>query len=256
MGEKTMRNYLGNIGVVVLIAVGVISLFASAGARRQTDAVNDQCISNVGKASIGITMYAQDYDDVFPIFQNGTELRTAILPYIQKAYRFTCPATHLLYKPNTKLSGQSLTTIKDLGTVWAVRDAKPHADGYSTVGFLDGHVTRGGPEGPEDPNKECVSNAKELTLGLLAYAQDYDEILPIQMKSAWQLEDSIYPYVRSHRLFRCPATGLPYVPNGALSGTPLAQYSDFSVVEVLHDAKPHADGRSTYSYLDGHVVRK
>lgn len=251
-----MRTYLIKIGMVVLIAVGVMSLFAGAGAHRRQSDVNAECVSNIGKVATGISEYVQDWDEYFPIATTGSQLESAVLPYTHDASVFTCPATGVFYKPNAKLSGLAAAAItQDRGTVRVVMDAKKHPDGLLTVAFLDGHITHGGVD-QADPNTECVSNVRELTLGLLAYTQDYDETLPIRMHSPSEFEDSIYPYIKSHRLFRCPATGLHYLPNGTLSGTRLAQYPDYSIIEVLHDAQPHADGLSTYSYLDGHVVRK
>ena len=250
-----MRSYLGNIGAAVLMATAVIFLFAGAGAHRRQGDVNAECVSNIGKVATGIAEYVQDYDDTFPIATTGSQLESAILPYTRDAGVFTCPATGLLYKPNAALSGQSLGAVTgDYGTIRVVTDAKKHPDGLVTVAFLDGHVTRGGVD-QANPNDECVGNAKALTISLQLYAQDYDGFLP-PMKSSSLFENATYPYIRSHRRYRCPATGLLYKPNAALSGTSISSYPDPSMVEVLHDAKPHADGLSTYSYLDGHVVRK
>ncbi|HZT40797.1 MAG TPA: hypothetical protein VFA07_01340 [Chthonomonadaceae bacterium] len=250
-----MRSYLGNIGVVVVITVGVMSLFAGAGAHRRQGDVNAECVSNIGKVATGLAEYVQDYDETFPIATTGAQLENAILPYTHDVGVFTCPATGLLYKPDAKISGQPMAAITgDYGTIRVVMDAKKHPDGLLTVAFLDGHVTHGGVD-QADPNTECASNAKRLTLGLMMYAQDYDGYLP-PMQSPTKFQNATYPYIRSHRLFRCPATGLHYVPNAALSGTSISSYSDPSTVEVLHDAQPHSDGLSTYSYLDGHVVQK
>ena len=81
----------------------------------------------------------------------------------------------------------------------------------------------------------CLSNLKQIGLGLLQYTQDYDERLPIQpdfggggsyivpdytttnaSQRVWITE--IYPYVKSYQLFRCPSapadTALTLEPNG------------------------------------------
>lgn len=78
----------------------------------------------------------------------------------------------------------------------------------------------------------CQSNLKQIGLGILQYAQDYDERLPIHPENVatgnvtaystapynWIYE--IQPYVKSWQLFRCPsqpnsAVGAPYDPNPA-----------------------------------------
>ena len=64
----------------------------------------------------------------------------------------------------------------------------------------------------------CRSNLKQIGLGLLQYAQDFDE----QNTRSWYLNsgvssatgsykwmDAIYPYVKSEQLFNCPSHSLP-----------------------------------------------
>jgi prepilin-type N-terminal cleavage/methylation domain-containing protein/prepilin-type processing-associated H-X9-DG protein len=54
----------------------------------------------------------------------------------------------------------------------------------------------------------CLSNVKQLVLGSLQYAQDYDERLMMR----WQASDSnfrvpsmIMPYVKNSQIFKCPS---------------------------------------------------
>jgi prepilin-type N-terminal cleavage/methylation domain-containing protein/prepilin-type processing-associated H-X9-DG protein len=61
----------------------------------------------------------------------------------------------------------------------------------------------------------CLSNTKQLTLGLLMYAQDYDEKYPtyywgegnsgIPNSVTWW--GGIYPYVKNTQLYACPSQG-------------------------------------------------
>ena len=67
----------------------------------------------------------------------------------------------------------------------------------------------------------CVSNEKQISLGVLMYVQDYDETFPLyffriphtnsdppfsptapETISGWN--EAIYPYVKNIQLFRCP----------------------------------------------------
>jgi len=63
----------------------------------------------------------------------------------------------------------------------------------------------------------CLSNVKQLQLGMLMYAQDHDDTMP--PASAWC--DLIYPYVKNKQLYVCPqvsdAVGT-YAMNDSLSG--------------------------------------
>ena len=67
----------------------------------------------------------------------------------------------------------------------------------------------------------CLSNVKQLTLGVLMYANDYDERFPGAM-TGWAYgptwKGQIYPYVKNAQLFQCPS----YFPR-ALSSR---QYDD------------------------------
>jgi len=58
----------------------------------------------------------------------------------------------------------------------------------------------------------CLSNEKQLALGMLQYAQDYDETYPIGMQSDgdWQpinfyWPGKIQPYVKNFQVFGCPS---------------------------------------------------
>lgn len=87
----------------------------------------------------------------------------------------------------------------------------------------------------------CLSNLKQLGLGMVMYAQDYDETFPRMAfggyldappapeDPTWNLRTqnglwyktwptSIYPYVKNIQLFRCPST--TYTNNGIAYGIP------------------------------------
>lgn len=53
----------------------------------------------------------------------------------------------------------------------------------------------------------CLSNTKQLALGVIQYTQDYDELLPVagfntQCRGRWQWQ--IFPYVKNEQVFTCP----------------------------------------------------
>jgi len=77
----------------------------------------------------------------------------------------------------------------------------------------------------------CTSNVKQIMLGVIMYAQDYDEMLPGRRKGTvgtptfncganWALwPELITPYVKNTQLFRCPSrattmVGIGYNPCG------------------------------------------
>jgi len=52
----------------------------------------------------------------------------------------------------------------------------------------------------------CLSNEKQLGLGILQYVQDYDETYPMAINTDWQYAwpFTTQPYVKSYDVFRCP----------------------------------------------------
>ncbi len=63
----------------------------------------------------------------------------------------------------------------------------------------------------------CQSNLKQIGLGLLQYAQDYDETYPAwysgpsnisNSTTSYKWNDAIFPYVKSEQIFTCPSDGL------------------------------------------------
>jgi prepilin-type N-terminal cleavage/methylation domain-containing protein/prepilin-type processing-associated H-X9-DG protein len=113
----------------------------------------------------------------------------------------------------------------------------------------------------------CLSNMKQLSLGMLQYVQDYDERfmiyasgyvsttygvnppVPGELDFKWipgygyysSWSDKIYPYVKNVQVYRCPSTstavsmgvdyGLPY--NGFRSGTPNVLVATFTTNPAL-----------------------
>jgi prepilin-type N-terminal cleavage/methylation domain-containing protein/prepilin-type processing-associated H-X9-DG protein len=54
----------------------------------------------------------------------------------------------------------------------------------------------------------CLSNSKQIGLGMLMYAQDYDEMLPMYAPTtyAYNWYHSIEPYIKNTQLFKCPSS--------------------------------------------------
>jgi len=63
----------------------------------------------------------------------------------------------------------------------------------------------------------CVSNMKQLSLSVLMYSQDYDELFPTGLQQDWW-DNTWYrivtPYVKNLQVFRCPSDPLGTVPSG------------------------------------------
>lgn len=74
----------------------------------------------------------------------------------------------------------------------------------------------------------CLSNQKQVGMGLLQYEQDNDEALPASWyigggvsspTGAYKWMDAVYPYVKSEAVFNCPDEDFPFTVTGAEAGT-------------------------------------
>lgn len=96
----------------------------------------------------------------------------------------------------------------------------------------------------------CQSNVKQQALGCLMYAQDYDEILPMNIWTAtgtWPQPPHqrtyahlIYPYVKNVQIFRCPSSGnTGWTPSSPGTGDigPILQipYGDYGYNNWMHN---------------------
>jgi len=103
---------------------------------------NDKCVDNVQMLARSMALYAQDYDGFLPPMSTPNQFETAVSPYARSSQTFVCPATRLPYAPNAALSETPFNAYPNPGSVVVLSDPRPHLDGKSTIGYLDGHVVR------------------------------------------------------------------------------------------------------------------
>lgn len=87
----------------------------------------------------------------------------------------------------------------------------------------------------------CMSNLKQLGLGVLQYTQDYDERYPPTLvfdvwnantSNAYGWADAIFPYVKSNQVYQCPSEKTP----GTTSASSVGDYSDYAYNNVIGNA--------------------
>lgn len=114
----------------------------------------------------------------------------------------------------------------------------------------------------------CLSNVKQLGLGMQMYAQDYDENLPIRRN--WN--DAVYPYIKNWSAYQCPyaedQNQPTYAMNQFVSGVKPKDMGNSEQTVLLFDSVPgknlagsaglfpdpprHYDSQ-TIGFCDGHV---
>jgi prepilin-type processing-associated H-X9-DG protein len=99
-----------------------------------------------------------------------------------------------------------------------------------------------------------TSNLKQIGLGILMYAQDWDEKLP-PMGTLQQLKKATYPYIKNDEVFRSPIPGVVYVPNERASKVVEASVDSPSDFVLVYESKPEPNGTRGVLFGDGHVKR-
>ena len=113
----------------------------------------------------------------------------------------------------------------------------------------------------------CQSNLKQISLGLLQYAYDYDEKFPPADK--WN--DVVYPYLKSEQIYHCPSepsSKYGYAMNWRASRKSVKSVKNPAQTATLYDSRTlkrnaigsggkdiafrHLGG-ANFAYADGHV---
>jgi len=100
---------------------------------------------------------------------------------------------------------------------------------------------------------EALSNVKQLALGMIMYAGDYDDNLPYvqDSKSAFAVT---MPYLKNESLTKSlnPA-GSRILMNMAVAGVEMTSVQAPAETILLYDEKPWPDGRHLVAFMDGHA---
>ena len=90
----TLIELLVVIAIIAILAAILFPVFAKAREKaRQTS-----CLSNVKQATLGLIMYAQDYDSIwatrdYGVAPNRFGWTDVIMPYVKNTQMFICPST-------------------------------------------------------------------------------------------------------------------------------------------------------------------
>jgi prepilin-type processing-associated H-X9-DG protein len=103
----------------------------------------------------------------------------------------------------------------------------------------------------------CQSNLKQISLGVLQYVQDYDEVFP-NAATDEEFKQDLQPYLQNTEIFVCPSdtTGSTnsYVYNKELIGVSVEDLLDPASTPMAwdKDSTQHLQGRNV-AFADGHI---
>ncbi|MEO7714650.1 MAG: DUF1559 domain-containing protein [Capsulimonas sp.] len=95
----------------------------------------------------------------------------------------------------------------------------------------------------------CLSNLKQIGLGMTQYTQDNDEsfpigVIPSGLGQGWA--GTIYPYVKSTGVFKCPDDDTSQRTNGAVVSYPVSYAANLNFLRT--------DGNSSDSRIGGQAI--
>jgi len=176
-------------------------------------------VRRIARLNQAFLLYASDHDDVAPLAVSWTD---GLDPYVTQKNSFHSPVlgeSSYGYALNSAVAGQGINGIPSPAATLSVFDSTasgrnavadsstlPNPPRYGTKNtraFLDGSVAdfEGENPGPEDLAAESRRRLKQLAVGVLLYAGDNDDWMPLANR--WV--DGLAPYVRQENAFRSPA---------------------------------------------------
>jgi len=248
-----------------------------------------QTLSNVKQLCTALVVYAADHDQHLPEADKWMDqttlytkrqdiLRSPAAPELEYGYAFNKALDKMNLKKIRNPSTVVLVFSSKLGTRNAAGGPEAVADPPrfpqgNVYGFCDGHaeIRRDVPNfapGGAPGLSESLSNVKQIALGLVIRASDYDQNLPQADK--WM--DQTKAYMKSQDILRCP--GAPeleygYAFNKALDKMNLKKIRNPSTVVLVFSSKlgtrnaaggpeavadpPRFPQGNVYAFCDGHA---
>lgn len=165
----------------------------------------------------------------------------------------------------TPIQIDEATDMKLVGTNWLIVPAEPTnsaAARPSGLAMFAASLVSPKGFGQEKAAAQatvCLSQVKQLALGVLMFSGDNDDVL--KFKSAADVRKQLAPYLKNEGLWKCPSdtgTGASYTFNPNLLGVAFAKVAEPSKVVMIYEGKGgklafrHA-GRAAVAFMDGHA---
>lgn len=117
----------------------------------------------------------------------------------------------------------------------------------------------GQPPGPSaaaiQVQQQAVSNARQIGLGIMMFAQDYDNFLAFDNA---HYKKALLPYVKNDQVFAVPGSKDEFTFNEPLSGHAVTEFRDTPHTVLLYDGTGQTlnyrfDGKAVVVFADGHA---
>jgi hypothetical protein len=281
--ERSIFIFVGALGMslVGLWAIGC------GGSGNSTPAFYSLSITRLMTLNTAMIQYESDSDDDLPLRGKWMD---ELVAYARDSTVFHSPnvgAAGYGYALSLAVAGHAVTEFVDPPSMIALFDSTdlsrnatdsvstvpspPRYGAKNTISYLDGHVQDQYTTTQSGQYALSQDRMKQLDLGLIMYANDFDESLPL----ANQWMDGIAPSVKSAIAFHSPAveqlneSDYGYAMNSAIAGKSLTSFASPSTTYSLFDStvltrnatsplttlpQPPRYGKyNTIGLLDGHI---
>jgi hypothetical protein len=277
------------VAVVVVAGVFVwtVGCGGSGGGGTSTTSLYQTSVTRMVALQLGLQLYENDWDESIPL--SGSWMN-ALTPYVHNAALFHSPAVSqgYGYALNSQVAGRPLSVFpvpESIPSIFDSTDLKrnatdptstmpspPRYGAHNTIGYLDGSTEDQGTN--LTPTQEYTLSQTRLkadALGILIYANDYDDFTPLP--NTWM--DVLSPYVRNESDFHSPAIQAVtpnlygYAFSSSIAGrgettitSPASTIMMFDSTDLNRNATdqaitlpypPRYGTNNTIAYADGHV---
>jgi hypothetical protein len=130
---------------------------------------------------------------------------------------------------------------------------KDPEDGMETVPETATGSHTAMPSGLADRKAMARNNYKQVALGAMLYAADYDDYLPYAQTTA-TVQSVTNPYLKSGSVWRNPnPNGGRILFNTKVGGVSMVEFDMPTEIPMFYDEKAWPDGSRMVAYLDAHV---
>lgn len=141
---------------------------------------------------------------------------------------------------------RGITSLQVLAAVAITAFAVP------TFGSLHASAQTQSPEDIKAERTVALSNAKQIALATIMYANDYDNVLPYVQQTASAVE-VLQPYIRNKESFNSPTKGGRFLFNMNLAGVLTSDIQNPALTPLWIEVLPDAKMSVAVAFSDGHA---